>query len=123
MKKIFKQFISWGWICVKKGLVLLIPILFVAMHLFDITIMAKHHYPENISVLYLQILSVIFYVCCIWCILFKLNKWNKALLLVSLLLIIGMFYFNHDIKRIKQHSECIENSNILCPEGVDLKGG
>ena len=119
IKKIFR----WGLGCTKRGLILLLPMLFVAMALIEILTMAKYNYPGNLSASIFGILGGLFYVTCLYCILIPLNKWNKSLFIISLCLLLGMCKLDPDIRKIFQHSRCIENLNIACPDGIVLGGG
>lgn len=123
MKINIKQFYHWVWGCIKRGLFLIIPVLIITMSILDVIVTAKYHYPANTSVQYLQIIGVVFYISCIWCILTPLNKWNKALFIISLCSITGMFTLNSDIQKISQHAQCVEISDIPCPKGISLGGG
>jgi len=119
IKKIF----HWGLGCAKRGIILLIPMFFVAMSLIDILTLAHSYYPNNLSALIFGLLGIFFYIACLYCILVPLNKWNKSLFIISFCLLIGMYKFNPDIRKISQHSQCIEVSSIPCPEGIVLGGG
>lgn len=119
----FKRIFLWGLGCAKRGLFLLIPMLFVAMTLIDIITLAQSDYPDNTSVFIFGILGILFYISCIYCILVPLNKWNKLLFIISCCLLIGMYKLSPDIQRISQHSQCIEVSSVPCPDGVVLGGG
>ena len=119
----FKKIFHWGLGCTKRGIILLIPMLFVAMSLIDILTMARSHYPDNLSAFIFGILGMLFYIACLYCILFPLNKWNKILFIISCCLFLGMCKLNPDIRKISQHSQCIEVSSVPCPEGVVLGGG
>ena len=119
IKKIF----HWGLGCAKRGIILLIPMFFVAMALIDILTLAHTDYPHNLSVFIFGILGVLFYVACLYCILIPLNKWSKLLFIRLLCLLIGMYKFNPDIRKISQHSQCLEVSSVSCPDGIALGGG
>ena len=119
LKKIF----HWGLGCAKRGIILLIPMLLVAMTLIDILTMARYHYPDNLSAFIFGLLGIFFYIACLYCILVPLNKWNKLLFIISLCLLIGMCKLNPDIRKISQHSKCIEVSSVPCPDGIVLGGG
>lgn len=119
IKKIF----HWGLGCVKRGIILLIPMLFVFALLFDVLTMADNNYPGNTSVFIFGVLGVLFYISCLYCILVPLNKWNKLLFIISCCLFIGMYKFNPDIQKIFQYSQCIEVSSVPCPDGIVLGGG
>ncbi len=94
----------------------------IAEYLLDISVQAQYHYPNNISVYYLQIIGAIFYLSCAGFILFPLKKWNKIALLISACLLIGIIFLNKDIQKIHQHAKCVESSTP-CPDGVVLGGG
>lgn len=119
IKKIF----HWGLGCVKRGIILLIPMLFVFALLFDVLTMADNNYPGNTSVFIFGMLGILFYISSLYCILVPLNKWSKLLFVISCCLLIGMFKLNPDIQKIFQHSRCIENLDIPCPDGIVLDGG
>ena len=119
IKKIF----HWGLGCVKRGIILLIPMLFVFALLFDVLTMADNNYPGNTSVLIFGVFGVLFYISCLYCILVPLNKWNKLLFVISFCLFVLMFKLNPDIQKIFQHSQCIEVSSVPCPDGIVLGGG
>src|SRR5574344_183332 len=120
MQAKFKKIFHWGVGCTKRGMILLIPMFFVAMTLIDILTMAKYYYPNNLSALIFGLLGVLFYISCLYCILVPFNKWNKLLFIVSLCLLIGMCKLNPDIRKISQHSQCTEVSSVTCPDGVVL---
>ncbi len=122
MKINFRKIIDWGAACMRKAWTLCFPMFLVLMALIDVIGLADIHYPRNKSVYCLLGLGIVFYISCAWCILFPLNKWNVSTFLISLVAIIGMFYFNDDIVHISAHSACIESS-APCPEGVVLEGG
>ena len=84
----FKKIFHWGLGCAKRGIILLIPMLLVAMTLIDILTMARYHYPDNLSAFIFGLLGIFFYIACLYCILVPLNKWNKLLFIISLCLII-----------------------------------
>lgn len=119
----FKKIFHLGLGCAKRGIILSIPMLFVAMVLIDILTMARYNYPDNLSAFILGILGILFYLACMYCILVPLNKWNKLLFIISCCLLMGMCKLNPDIRKIYQHSRCIENLNIACPDGIILGGG
>lgn len=119
----FRKIFHWVLGCTKRGIVLLIPMLFVAMTLIDIITLAQSDYPDNISVFIFGMLGILFYISSLYCILVPLNKWSKLLFVISCCLLIGMFKLNPDIQKIFQHSRCIENLNIPCPDGIVLGGG
>lgn len=119
----FKKIFYWGLGCAKRGIILLIPMLLVAMALIDILTMARYHYPDNLSAFIFGLLGIFFYIACLYCILVPLNKWNKLLFIISLCLLIGMCKLNPDIRKISQHSQCIEVSSVPCPDGIVLGGG
>lgn len=119
IRKIF----YWGLGCAKRGIILLIPMLFVAMSLIDIITLAQSDYPDNTSVFIFGMLGVLFYIACLYCILVPINKWSKLLFIISCCLLIGMCKLNPDIRKISQHSQCIEVYSIPCPDGVVLGGG
>lgn len=123
MKIILKKIFNWGLGCVKRGIILLVPMLIVAMILIDILTMAHSNYPNNLSVFIFGILGIFFYISCLYCILIPLNKWNKLLFIVSSCLFLGILEFNSDIRKIFQHIQCIEVYSVPCPEGVVLGGG
>ncbi len=108
---------------IKKGILLLLPMFFVAMLLYDVTTIAKIYYPDKDSIYYLQLTVIAFYISCCWLIFGTSNKWNIGLLLLILFLIYFMFNFNEDIKKVYGHSKCLEISDYSCPKGVILKGG
>ncbi len=117
-----KQVFQWGLTCLKKALILIIPMFVVAGYLLDISIQAKYHYPNNTSVYFLQLIGIIFYLSCAVFILFPPNKWNQISLLISSCLLIGTLFLNKDIQKIHQHAKCVE-SVTSCPKGVVLDGG
>ena len=119
----FKKIFYWGLGCAKRGIILLIPMLLVAMALIDVLTMARYHYPDNLSAFIFGLLGIFFYIACLYCILVPLNKWNKLLFIISLCLLIGMCKLNPDIRKISQHSQCIEISSVPCPDGIVLGGG
>lgn len=119
IKKIF----HWGLDCAKRGIILLIPMLFVFALLFDVLTMADNNYHGNTSVFIFGGLGILFYVSCLYCILVPLNKWNKLLFVISFCLFVLMFKLNPDIQKIFQHLQCIEVSSVLCPDGIVLQGG
>lgn len=119
IKKIF----HWGLGCAKRGIILFIPMFFVAMTLIDIITLAQSHYPNNTSVFIFGGLGILFYISCLYCILVPLNKWNKLLFIISCCLFFGMFKLNPDIQKIFQYSQCIEVSSVHCPDGIVLQGG
>ena len=119
----FKKIFHWGLGCTKRGLILLLPMFLVAMSLIDILTMAKYNYPGNLSASIFGILGGLFYVACLYCILIPLNKWNKSLFIISLCLLLGMCKLDPDIRKIFQHSKCIEVSSVPCPDGIVLGGG
>lgn len=119
IKKIF----HWGLDCAKRGIILLIPMLFVFALLFDVLTMADNNYPGNTSVFIFGGLGILFYVSCLYCILVPLNKWNKLLFVISFCLFVLMFKLNPDIQKIFQHLQCIEVSSVPCPDGIVLQGG
>ncbi len=123
MKINIKKIFYWGLGCAKRGAILLIPMFLVAMTLIDILTMAHSNYPDNLSAFIFGLFGILFYIACLYCILVPLNKWNKLLFIISLCLLIGMCKFNPDIRKIEQHSRCIENLNIACPDGIVLGGG
>ena len=123
MQITFKKILHWGLGCTKRGIILLIPMLLVAMTLIDILTMARYHYPDNLSAFIFGLLGIFFYIACLYCILVPLNKWNKLLFIISLCLLIGMCKLNPDIRKIYQHSKCIEVSSVPCPDGIVLGGG
>ena len=118
-----KKIFYWGMGCIKRGIVLLIPTLFVTALLFDVLTMANSNYPDNTSVFIFGVLGVLFYISCLYCILVPLNKWNMLLFVISFCLFIGMFKLNPDIRKIFQHLKCIEVSSVPCPDGIVLGGG
>ncbi len=111
------------WKCIKKGMLLLLPMLFVAMLLYDVITIAKAHYPDKYSIYYLHLFVLCFYISCGWVIFYNSNKWSIGLLISSLMMIYIMFNFNEDIKRMFEHSKCLEVYDYICPKGVILKGG
>ena len=119
IEKIF----HWGLGCAKRGIILLIPMFLVAMSLIDILTLAHSYYSNNLSALIFGIFGIIFYIACLYCILVPLNKWNKLLFIISLCLLVGMCKLNPDIRKISQHSQCIEVSSVPCPDGIVLGGG
>ncbi len=119
----FKKIFFWGLGCAKRGLILLLPMFFVAMTLIDVFTLAHSDYPNNVSVFIFGVFGVLFYISCLYCILVPLNKWNKSLFIISCCLFIGMYKFNPDIRKISQHSQCIEVSSVPCPDGIVLGGG
>ena len=118
----FKKIFHWGLGCAKRGIILLVPMLFVFALLFDVFTMAYNNYPGNISVFIFGVLGVLFYISCLYCILVPLNKWNKILFIISFFLFVVMFKLNPDIQKIFQHLKCIESS-APCPDGIFLGGG
>ncbi len=112
-----KQIFFWGLGCAKRGLLLLLPMVLMAMFLLEIISFSNHHYPNTPSVFVLEIFGILFYLSCVYCILVPLNRWNKTLFVVSVCLLVGMCKFNPD------HSQCIEVSSVPCPDGVILGGG
>ena len=123
MQTNIKKIFYWGLGCIKRGIVLLIPMFLVAMTLIDILTMAHSNYPNNLSVFIFCMFGILFYLACLCCILVPLKKWNKLLFIISLCLLVGMCKFNPDIRKIEQHSQCIEVSSVPCPEGIVLGGG
>jgi len=123
MQIMIKKIFFWGLGCIKRGFILLLPMLFVAMTLLDIITLAQSDYPNNTSVVVFGVLGILFYISCLWCILVQLNKWNKLLFIILFCLLIGMTKFNTDIRKIYQHSRCIENLSVPCPDGIVLGGG
>lgn len=119
----FKKIFHWGLGCAKRGIILLIPMFFVAMSLIDILTLAHSYYSNNLSAFIFGILGILFYIACMYCILVPLNKWNKLLFIISCCLLMGMCKLNPDIRKISQHSQCIEVYNVPCPDGVVLGGG
>ena len=119
----FKKIFHWGLGCAKRGIILLVPMFLVAMSLIDILTMARYHYPDNLSALIFGIFGILFYIACMYCILVPLNKWNKLLFIISLCLLIGMCKLDPDIRKISQHSQCIEVYSVPCPDGIVLGGG
>ena len=119
----FKKILHWGLGCAKRGVILLIPMLLVAMSLIDILTMAHSNYPDNFSAFIFGLLGILFYIACLYCILVPLNKWNKLLFIISLCLLVGMCKLNPDIRKIYQYSKCIEVSSVHCPDGIVLGGG
>lgn len=108
---------------IKKGVFLLFPMFLVAMSLYDVITIAKVHYPNKDSIYYLQFIVITFYMSCCWFIFGISNKWNTGLLLATLFFIYFMFNFDTNIKKMYEHSKCLEVSSVSCPEGVTLKGG
>ncbi len=102
---------------------MLVPIFLVAMILIDIITLAQSDYPDNTSVFIFSMIGVLFYISCLCCILVPINKWSKLLFLISCCLFIGMYELNPDIRKISQHSQCIEVSSVPCPDGIVLGGG
>ena len=123
MQMNIKKIFYWGLGCAKRGFILLIPMLFVAMTLIDVLTMADSNYPDNTSVFIFGMLGILFYISCLYCILVPLNKWNKLLFIVSCCLFFGMYKLDPDIRKISQHSKCIEVYNVPCPDGIVLGGG
>ena len=123
MLRKFKKILHWGLGCTKRGIILLIPMFFVTMTLLDILIMAKYHYPNNLSAFIFGLIGILFYISCLCYIFIPLNKWNKLLFITTICLLIGMYRFNPDIQKISQHSQCIEVSSVPCPDGIILGGG
>ena len=119
----FKKIFFWGLGCAKRGLILLLPMFFVAMTLIDVFTLAHSDYPNNVSVFIFGVFGVLFYISCLYCILVPLNKWNKLLFVISFCLFVLMFKLNPDIQKIFQHSQCIEVSSVPCPDGIVLGGG
>ena len=119
IKKIF----HWGLGCAKRGIILFIPMFFVAMTLIDIITLAQSDYPDNTSVFIFGMLGVLFYIACLYCILVPINKCSKLLFVISFCLFVLMFKLNPDIQKIFQHSQCIEVSSVPCPDGIVLGGG
>lgn len=119
----YKKIFFWGLGCAKRGIVLLIPMLFVAMTLIDVLTMADSNYPNNTSVFIFGVLGILFYISCLYCILVPLNKWNKLLFVISCCFFIGMYKLSPDIRKISQHSQCIEVYSVPCPDGIVLGGG
>lgn len=122
MQITIKKLFLWGLGCIKRGIILLFPMCMVAMALIDILTMA-HYYPDNQSAFIFGIFGIFFYLSCLSCILVPFNKWNKLLFIISLCLLVGMCKLNPDIKKILQHSQCIEVSTVSCPDGIVLGGG
>lgn len=118
-----KKIFHWGLGCSKRGIILLVPIFLVAMILIDIITLAQSDYPDNTSVFIFSMIGVLFYISCLCCILVPINKWSKLLFLISCCLFIGMYKLNPDIRKISQHSQCIEVSSVPCPDGIVLGGG
>ena len=123
MQITLKKMFHWGLGCAKRGIILSIPMFFVAMALIDILTMARYHYPDNLSAFIFGLLGILFYISCLYCILVPLNKWNKLLFIISLCLLVGMCKLNPDIRKIYQYSKCIEDSSTPCPDGIVLGGG
>ena len=123
MQITLKKMFHWGLGCAKRGMILSIPMFFVSMALLDILTMARYHYPDNLSAFIFGILGIFFYIACLYCILIPLNKWNQLLFIISLCLLVGMCKLNPDIRKISQHSQCIEVSTVPCPDGIVLGGG
>lgn len=118
-----KKIFHWGLGCTKRGIILLVPIFLVAMILIDIITLAQSDYPDNTSVFIFSMIGVLFYIACLCCILVPINKWSKLLFLISCCLFIVMYKLNPDIRKISQHSQCIEVSSVPCPDGIVLGGG
>ncbi len=119
IKKIF----FWGLGCAKRGLLLLLPMFLAAMLLLDILTLAHHDYPNTPSIFVFEIFGILFYFSCLYCILVPFNKWNISLFIVSCCLLIGLVKLNPDIKKIFQHSRCIQSLSVPCPDGIVLGGG
>ena len=123
MQMLIKKVLLWGSGCAKRGFILLLPMFFVAMSLIDIAALARSKYPDNTSVFVFWVFGTLFFISCLYCILVPLNKWNKLLFIVSCCLFIGMYKLNPDIRKISQHSQCLEVSSVPCPDGIVLGGG
>ena len=119
----FKQILKYCLGCIKRSLILIIPILCVTMLLIDIITAGNDYYSNNSALVWLKTTGTLFYIICLWYILRPFNKWNNLALIVSIILVVGLIYFNPDLKKMYQHSKCIEDLTSPCPSGVILKGG
>ena len=119
----FKQILKYCLGCIKRSLILIIPILCVTMLLIDIITAGNDYYSNNSALVWLKTTGTLFYIICLWYILRPFNKWNNLALIVSIILVVGLIYFNPDLKKMYQHSKCIEDLTYPCPSGVILKGG
>lgn len=119
----FKQILKYCLDCIKRGLILIIPMLCVTMLLIDIITTGGEHYSNNSALVWLKITGALFYIICLWYIFKPFNIWNNLALIFSIILVVGVIYFNPDLKKMYQHSKCIENLTYPCPNGVILKGG
>ena len=119
----FKQILKYCFGCVKRGLILIIPILCVTMLLIDIITIGSEYYSNNSALIWLKTTGFLFYIICLWYIFKPFNKWNNLALIFSVVFIVGLIYFNPDLKKMYQHSKCIEDVTYACPRGIILKGG
>ncbi len=118
-----KNFLKWGVACLKRGLILSFPMFFMGMLFLDILTQAHFNYPNIPAVDWLKWLGGMFYLVCLWNIFFPLHKGRVLLLFLMGGAIIALVWFNADLKKIYQHSKCLENASYPCPSGVVLKGG
>lgn len=110
----------WILECIKRAFIISIPMFFVGMMYVDIVCWDR--YKDNLNVIVFSYMILFFYISCAWYIVMPEKKWNRWMLVIILLLVIGMFAFNPKIRQIRQHLRCIETS-APCPEGITLQGG
>ena len=118
-KKVFK----WIMACLGRGLIVLIPLGYVTMLLLDVTVFAHYHYKDVTEIVWLECLGGLFYLVCLWCILTPVRRGRWIVLFVLWILIEAFVSLNSDLKKIYQHSKCLESSSIACPKDVVLNGG
>ena len=115
--------LKWVISCLKRGLILSLPMFFMGMLLLDILTQAHFNYGNIPAVDWLKWMGAMFYLVCLWNIFFPFHKIRSLLLFLIGGIIVMFIFLNPDLKKIYQHSKCLEDASYPCPSGVVLKGG
>ena len=91
------------WIvgCIKRALIMFIPMFFIGMMYADIVCWDK--YKDNLNVIVFSYMILFFYISCLGYVVVPRKNWNRWVLVAAMLLVIGMFAFNPKIRQIRQH--------------------
>ncbi len=109
-------FFKWGIACLKRSFILLGPMFFMGMFLLDILTQAHFDYPNVPSIEWLKWMAGVFYLICLWILIVPFRKIQWVLLFFVGGAIIAFVLLNADLKKIYQHSKCLEDSSYSCPD-------